>query len=126
MKKQILSILTLVGLFISPISCSVFNNLNSNSGTIKMAVKFPENNGFSIKAIPDNTYVIIVQINGVGVDSSSPIFFSLTRNENSRLIRNIPEGDKNIKVLALASNAELYQFKYIIYQYKVIKLRCSS
>lgn len=107
MKKNFVSLLTLSGLFLIPVGCSIVNNVNANSGSIKMAVKFPTGKNFSVKAIPTNTHVIIVQVSGTGINSTSPIFFNLTKDETSRTIHDVPQGDKTVKVIALSSNAEL-------------------
>lgn len=98
MKKKLLYLLS-VSLFSLP-SCA-FNNINS--GSFYMRVKFPENNAFSIKAIPDNTSSILVRVDGDGIEAKKPITFELTKDDNVKLINLVPVGYKSVNVTAIDS-----------------------
>lgn len=107
MKKKFLRFCIMSALFFNTTSCFFNNNFALNTGSIKMSVKFPVNNKFSVKFIPENTYIIIVQVSGTGINSSVPLSFSLTKTESTRLINNVPQGNKTVKVTALSQSADL-------------------
>lgn len=72
-----------------------------------MSVNFPQNKWLSVKAIPQETFLILVRVNGTGIDAQKPIAFELTREKNSRLLSAIPTGDKSVKVSAIDEKGKL-------------------
>jgi hypothetical protein len=102
MNKKLFSMLTSSLIFLS--SCS-FNE--TNMGSFYMSVNFPTKNNFSLKAIPQDTFLILVRVNGEGIDEKKPISFELTREKNSRILSAIPIGNKTVKVAAIDSKGKL-------------------
>lgn len=78
---------------ISFIGCSVFNN---NYGYMSMSVKFPHK--FNVKAIPENTSLINVEVKGEGLTNS--IVFDLTKSNNRKFLEKIAIGNKYINAIA--------------------------
>ncbi|GIW22239.1 MAG: hypothetical protein KatS3mg068_1246 [Candidatus Sericytochromatia bacterium] len=89
-RKKILALIFGIPL----ISCSILDN---NYGFMRASVKFPER-AFNIKVIPDNTSVILVKVVGEGLNE--PILFELDRNNTSKLLKNVPEGNKDVNASA--------------------------
>ncbi len=84
-------------------SCS----LNTfNQGSISVLVKFPENK-FSVKAIPQNTSLILIRVTGLGIEENKPISFELTKEKNSRILSAVPTGNKIVKASALDKNGNI-------------------
>ncbi len=98
MKKNIF--IPILGLFLINIAnCS--NGLQSNKyGAISTSVKFPERK-FSLKVIPDKTTLILVQIVGVGIDEKNPLTLTLSKDNSTRILDQVPQGEKTVKVIAL-------------------------
>jgi len=84
------------------ISCSIFGN--NNYGFMRASVKFPDRS-FNIKVIPDNTSIILVKVAGEGL--TEPILFELNRNNTSKLLRNVPEGNKEVNASAFDDNGHV-------------------
>lgn len=76
-----------------------------------MSVAFPKSDikreNFNIKAIPKDTFLILVRVNGQGIEDKKPISFELTREKNSRILSAIPTGNKIIKVAAIDEKGKL-------------------
>ncbi len=93
------------------LSLLIFSNLalvyscsNNNSyGYLSAKVNFSQS-FFSIKAIPANTYLILVSIKGVGLSDS--ITFQLSREINSKIIDIVPVGNKIITARAVDINSK--------------------
>lgn len=99
MKKKILTLVFSLNI-LNLAGC--FSNVpgNNNSGYLMASVRFPEKK-FSVKFIPDSTSVIIVQVEGDGLTSGNPISVYLTKDNSSRVINNVPQGNKTVKAFAL-------------------------
>lgn len=87
-------------------NCAINIPDTSSSGYIFTSVKFPTGK-FSIKVIPDETRIILVTVSGTGLDANKPITFDLSKDETTRVIGKVPEGDKLVRVKALDANNEL-------------------
>lgn len=87
-------------------NCAINIPDTNHSGYIFTSVKFP-NGKFSIKFIPEETKLILVTVSGTGLDANKPITFDLSKDETTRVIGKVPEGDKLVKVKALDANNEL-------------------
>lgn len=100
MKKELISFISLITL----ISCSSINT--TNSGSVKMDFKFPQQKGFSVKAIPASTDSFQVLISGEGLSQS--IDKKITKDDSGKvLIEAIPTGNKVITVKALNSTGRV-------------------
>lgn len=97
-KKTILAFLCGIPL----ISCSIFGN--SDYGFVRASVKFPDRS-FNIKVIPNNTDTILVKVSGEGL--TEPILFELTRENTSKLLKNVPQGDKQVNASAIDPNGNI-------------------
>jgi len=83
-------------------SFGVFNcskPFNGNYGYMTTAVKFPANS-FSLKVIPDDTVKISVEVSGVGLEEK--INFDLTKENNRKILTEVPVGKKNIEAKAFS------------------------
>lgn len=74
-------------------------------GYLATKVKFPENNKFSVKVIPPDTQIILVQIKGQGL--STPITFELSQELSTRIIDKVPQGQKSIFARAIDINSNV-------------------
>ena len=97
MKKKLLLILLcslpMAGLY----DCSVFDN-TGKYGYIMTSVRFPNGN-FTIKQIPTDTNIISVEITGEGLPE--PLKFNMTKEESSKIVNNIPIGNKKVTATSL-------------------------
>lgn len=84
---------------------SAYNNTN-NSGYVMASVKFPQK-GFNIKKIPDKTALILVRISGEGIDNKRPLSVDLYRDNPTRIISAVPQGDKEVRANAFDVNGNL-------------------
>lgn len=96
MKKNIFKLTFILSLAWLIPNCTNFNT-NPQFGLIYTSVKFPNQN-FKIKAIPSNTSLISIEITGKGL--SNPLKFTLTKNNPSILIPDVPAGEKVVLVIA--------------------------
>lgn len=99
MKKSIFKLTALLSFVWLIPNCANFNT--SEFGFIYTSVKFP-NQSFKIKAIPSNTSLISVEITGKGLSDS--IKFTLSKDNPSRVIQQVPAGEK--QVLAIAKDSD--------------------
>lgn len=99
MKKSIFKLTALLSFVWLIPNCANFNT--SEFGFIYTSVKFPNQN-FKIKAIPSNTSLISVEITGKGLSES--IKFTLSKDNPSRLIQQVPAGEKT--VIAIAKDSD--------------------
>jgi hypothetical protein len=99
MKKSIFKLTALLSFVWLIPNCANFNT--SEFGFIYTSVKFPNQN-FKIKAIPSNTSLISVEITGKGLSES--IKFTLSKDNSSRVIQQVPAGEK--QVLAIAKDSD--------------------
>lgn len=106
MKKSLFSIIAGSLIFFN--SCS-FNDINT--GSFYVSVAFPKSNikseNFNIKAIPKDTFLILVRVNGQGIEDKRPISFELTKEKNSKILSSIPTGNKTVKVAAIDEKGKL-------------------
>lgn len=84
---------------------SAYQNTN-NSGYVMASVKFPQK-GFNIKKIPDKTALILVRISGDGIDAKRPLSVDLYRDNPTRIISAVPQGDKEVRANAFDVNGNL-------------------
>lgn len=93
MNKKLLTTLSLISIA----SCSTPSN---EKGYIKVDFDFPQNTGFSTKAIPNTTTSFQISVQGDGL--TSPIVKTITKDSTEKvLIQELPVGPKKIKVVAL-------------------------
>lgn len=85
-------------------SCGVNN---SEYGYLSAKVKFPDK-AFSVKAIPESTDFILIQVKGENLDKA--ITFDLHKESPVRIIENIPKGNKNILIKAYDNKSSLVAF----------------
>jgi hypothetical protein len=97
-KKLMLSLLFALPL----ISCSIFGG--DNYSFLRASVKFPYRS-FNIKVIPDNTNFILVKVAGEGL--TEPILFELNRENTSKLLKNIPQGYKQVNASAIDEDGNI-------------------
>lgn len=84
-------------------SFGLFNcskSFDGNYGYMTTAVRFPSNS-FSLKVIPDDTVKISVEVSGTGLEEK--ISFELTKENNRKILTEVPVGEKNIEAKAFSA-----------------------
>lgn len=96
MKKSIFKLTALLSFAWLIPNCANFNT-NPQFGLVYTSVKFPNQN-FKIKAIPSNTSIISIEISGKGLSESIQV--TLTKDNSSILIPDVPAGEKVVLAIA--------------------------
>lgn len=89
-------------------ACQSFSASQAVSGTLSLAVQFPQARGFQIQALSPETRAIYVMIYGTGLSLEKPQFWGpLTRFNPRMMVQGVPIGPQNVVVAAYNAQSEL-------------------